>query len=62
MTDLDTLHCEIQFRVFSKFKESFGDRFDDLNFMCPGTGKLVKGASLRDVKNGCELGDRLHWN
>ena len=55
--------CEQRFKIFSDYKEAFGDDFDNLNFLNYTTGKNdVKGSELRDAQTGCEIYERLGWN
>ena len=60
--DPRAMRCEIRFRLISKFKEAFGDRFDDLEFHDYGTGEFVKGSALRDAQTGCEIFEHQGWN
>jgi len=53
--------CEHRYELIKRFKEGFGDRFDDLDFMNYETGGYVKGAELRDAQTGCEIQERLGW-
>ena len=60
---LRSARCEQRFEIFRKFKEGFGDKFDDLEFMNYATGEInVKGSTLRDAQTGCELYELLGWN
>jgi hypothetical protein len=55
--------CEQRFKIFSDYKNAFGDDFDNLNFLNYTTGKNdVKGSDLRDAQTGCEIYERLGWD
>ena len=55
--------CEQRFKIFSDYKEAFGDDFDNLNFLNYTTGKNdVKGSELRDAQTGCEIYEKLGWD
>jgi type VI secretion system secreted protein VgrG len=60
--ELKSKRCEQRFKIFSDYKEAFGDRFDVLEFLNYKTGGVVKGAELRDVQTGCEIYERLGWD
>lgn len=56
-----TQQCDIFYDVITKFKESFGSRFDQLQFFTL-QGGVITGASLRDAKNGCELWEQQGYD
>lgn len=60
--DLKTNRCKQRFKIFNDYKEGFGARFDELEFLNYKTGGVVKGAELRDVQSGCEIYERLGWD
>ncbi len=60
--ELKSKRCEQRFKIFSDYKEAFGGRFDNLEFLNYKTGGVVKGAELRDVQTGCEIYERLGWD
>jgi hypothetical protein len=60
--ELKSKRCEQRFKIFSDYKEAFGDRFDDLEFLNYKTGGVVKGAELGEVQTGCEIYERLGWD
>lgn len=60
--NLRSIRCRQRFEIFSKFKEGFGDRFNDIEFLNYETGSVVKGAELRDAQTGCEIYERLGWD
>jgi hypothetical protein len=60
--ELKTNHCKQRFKIFSDYKEGFGARFGELEFLNYKTGGVVKGAELRDVQTGCEIYERLGWD
>ena len=60
--ELKSKRCEQRFKIYSDYKEAFGDRFDDLEFLNYKTGGVVKGAELRDVQTGCEIYEKLGWD
>jgi hypothetical protein len=53
--------CKIRFKLVSDLKKSFGDQFDNLDFLNYETGDFVKGSVIRDAKCGCEIYERLGW-
>lgn len=60
--ELKSKRCEQRFKIFSDYKEAFGDRFDDLEFLNYTTGGVTKGAELQDVQTGCEIYEKLGWD
>lgn len=60
--ELKSKRCEQRFKIFSDYKEAFGDRFDELEFLNYQTGDVVKGAELRDAQTGCEIYEKLGWD
>lgn len=60
--ELKTNRCKQRLKIFSDYKEAFGNRFDDLEFLDYTTGGVVKGVELRDVQSGCEIYERLGWD
>ena len=60
--EVKTNRCKQRFKIFSDYKEGFGARFDELEFLNYKTGGVVKGAELRDVQSGCEIYERLGWD
>jgi hypothetical protein len=60
--ELKMNRCKQRFKIFSDYKEGFGERFDELEFLNYETGGVVKGAELRDAQTGCEIYERLGWD
>jgi hypothetical protein len=54
-------HCTVRYDLVQKYKEVFGSRFDELEFLNHKTGEFVKGSVIRDARSGCEIFDRLGW-
>lgn len=59
--ELKTNRCTQRLKIFSDYKDAFGDRFDELEFLNYKTGGVVKGAELRDAQTGCEIYEMLEW-
>jgi type VI secretion system secreted protein VgrG len=60
--ELKSNRCEQRFKLFNDYKQGFGDRFDDLEFLNYKTGGVTKGVELREVQTGCEIYERLGWD
>jgi len=60
--ELKSNRCEQRFKLFNDYKQGFGDRFDELEFLNYKTGGVTKGVELRDVQTGCEIYERLGWD
>lgn len=58
---LRSQRCEIRFKLINDLKTSFGDHFDNLEFMNYETGGFVKGVTICDAQCGCEIYERLGW-
>jgi hypothetical protein len=59
--NIGTAHCTVRYDLVQKFKDVYGNRFDDLNFLNLKTGQFVKGSVISDARSGCEINDRLGW-
>lgn len=59
---LRSSRCEARLDLINKFKASFGNKFDDLDFFNYETGGFVKGADLRDAQTGCEIFQIQGWD
>ena len=60
--ELMSIRCKQRFDIMSKYKENFGNNFDNLEFINYETGGVIKGAALRDAKSGCEIYEILGWD
>lgn len=54
MSSLSTSSCDIFWKVVSHYKTVFGERFDQIGFV-GRDATVIRGAALRDAKDGCEL-------
>jgi hypothetical protein len=54
-----TIRCRHYFNLITRMKESFGDGFDNLEFLNIDTGEPVKGSAFREDQTGCDMSQRF---
>lgn len=61
--NVETTRCEQRFKIFSDYKEAFGENFDKMKFLNYKTGEIdIPGSALREAQTGCELYEIMRWD
>lgn len=61
--NVETARCDQRYKIFTDYKEAFGENFDKLQFLNYKTGQIdISGSALRDAQTGCELYEKMGWD
>ncbi len=61
--NVETTRCEQRYKIFSDYKEAFGENFDRLKFLNYKTGEIdIPGSALREAQTGCEFYEIMGWD
>jgi len=61
--NVEATRCEQRYKIFSDYKDAFGENFVKLKFLNYTTGEIdIPGSAIRDAQTGCELYEIMGWD